>query len=147
MNSNVCTVCGLVFDNEVVVMTHLKVSAMCRINLLLRGTFLNDEQHRETLAIIASARRKQYKSGLSGAKITNVCVRSFGPHRPIFDLNGNLVEPSKRRHPLGSNRPIFLPSHVLDEDLEVETGCPVSHYTACTTACCLCKGRSGCGDG
>ena len=91
-----CTVCGLFFDNEAVVSEHVHGHAICRLNMLLRGPHVHGDAHKEALSRRAAIRRKNKHSGIPQGKITNLCVRSFGPHKIIIGTDGERVFPSKR---------------------------------------------------
>ena len=135
-----CTVCGLLFDDEALVAEHVGKSKVCRLNLLLRGPHLDEAAHAATLARRSEFRRRNKRGGLSQGKVTNLCVRTFGPHQLIVDANGERLLTSKRGHPLGDNKPLYLPSGLLRPDLDAVVGCEATRYRPCSAACLMCKG-------
>ena len=110
------------------------------IELLLYG-----KDHTDALAARAGVRQKNGKAGVSKVKVTNLCVRSFGPHQPIMSCSGELVVPSRKGHPLGRGQ-LHWPSGLLALDPYVPVGCVASRYSPCTDACVLCGGNSVVGD-
>ena len=125
------------------VRSHVWHSEVCRLNLLWRGPFLHGDAHTAALAERATVTRKNCKAGIGSEKITRLCVRTFGPHQPILDGNGEFVVPSTRGHPLGPNRALHWPSNLTEVDNYVEVGCPAARYESCSLSCGLCGGSSG----
>ena len=136
-----CTVCGLLFDDSAAVADHLRSSQMCRLNLLLRGPFLSDEELAANLASRARWRQQNIKGGQVAGKRKNLCVRTFGPHQVVMNAGGEIVELSDTGHPLGGRgTPMYLPSGLLMPDPDSIAGCPASRYAPCTGKCVLCEG-------
>ena len=135
-----CTVCGLLLDDEALVAEHVGKSKVCRLNLLRRGPHLDEGAHAAALARRSEFRRRNLKGSVSQGKVTNLCVCTFGPHQLIVDENGERLLPSKKGHPLGPNRPLYLPSGLLCPYLDAVNGCQASRYRSCTEACLMCKG-------
>ena len=82
------------------------------------------------------------KAGKTTMKKAGCCVRTFGPHRVILNEAGHVVQPSKRGHPLGNGRPLFLPYNLLEHVPVVDVRCEAARYRACTAKCGLCGGMS-----
>ena len=108
-------------------------SELCRLNLLLHRSGLDEAQ---------KTRNENHKAGYSKHKSQRLCVPTFGPHLPVVDRHGEEVVPSKQGHPLGPNRALHLPAHLLEiDDFDFHEGrCPAIRFTVCTVRCCLCKG-------
>ena len=64
----------------------------------------------------------------------------FGPHREVIDHDGSIVQSSRKGHPLGNNRKLHLPPHVLEHVEWIDLPCQASRYTVSTVACVLCGG-------
>ena len=139
INTPWCSVCGFRFETIVCASAHVQdKSPLCKLNLLLRGPFLTDEQHVDVLAAIATSRTKNIRSGVHKHKISKLCVRMFGPHRGVVDHDGTVVKASRKGHPLGNNRQLHLPPHLLVQVPRLYLPWQASRYTACTAACLLC---------
>ena len=88
----VCTVCGLWFGARSRVISHMQdKSPICRANVLLRGRWLGDDTAAELCTADAASRRGFMHQGLQKRFADKLCVRTFGPHRMIFDLSGEVV--------------------------------------------------------
>ena len=135
-----CSVCGLLFDGEALVAEHAGKSDLCRLNLFLRGAFLDESSHDAALSRRTFFRRTNLNKGVSQGKVAKLCVRTFGPHQCVFNEQGGVVVPSKKGHPLGPNRPLHLPSGLLCPYLDAVPGCQASRYRTCTDACLICRG-------
>ena len=61
----------------------------------------------------AAFRTANGKSGKGTMKKSGCCMRAFGPYRIVYDANGQVVQASKRGHPLGNGRPLFLPQQYM----------------------------------
>ena len=135
--------CGLRFGNTASVREHAgEKSELCLLNLLIRGPFLSPEQHRASLDDANTTRKENSVSGYSKHKSQRLCVRTFGPHFPVYDRHGEMVKTSKKGHPLGPSRALHLPAHLLEiDEFRVADGlCTASRYAECTERCMLCKG-------
>ena len=120
----------------------MRSSKICRLNLLLRGPFLDDAQLAASMAERALWRKQNIKSGLAVGKRKKLCVRSFGPHQVILNAGGEIVQSSLKGHPLGGRgRPMYLPSGLLRPDPVEVTGCPASRLAPCSGKCVLCFGH------
>ena len=143
IDTNHCTVCNLGFEHVAHCIAHVQKSELCSFNLLMRGTFQSREEAMSISASAAEFRRKNLHAGNHKMQISKHCVRRFGPIQQIVDTEGNTVKPSRNGHPLGPNRPLFLPSHLLvtdDGDYD-DLPCIAARYADCSTACLLCKGN------
>ena len=99
---------------------------------------MQGEAHLAALAERASVVQKNNKAGIAKEKVKHLCVRTFGPHQPILDGNGEIIQPSTRGHPLGPNRPLHLPSALTVAVPFVAVTCPAEKYVMCTSRCLLC---------
>ena len=148
-----CTVCGLVSDSINMNLHHaFEGSELCRHNLLKRGTFLEGEALEAVMGDTASCRSANFNAGFHRRKAEKTCIRAYGPHQVIWSLcNNYIIQPSKRGHPLGSDkkRKLHLPPHlcVEEDDMSILDSvfnclpCPASRYRSCTARCTLCQGR------
>ena len=84
--------------------------------------------------------KQNIKGGDHALMVSKLCVTTFGPHREIFDKDGHAVQQSKKGHPLGGSRHLYLPPHLHDEEEDIESPCEAARYAQCTVACCLCRG-------
>ena len=141
MDTVACTVCGLVFDSVAGNLAHASKSKLCCSNLIGRGVFLSGDGLKESLAAAASFRSDNKRSGKAPKKVAKLCVRSFGPFPPVFDANNNVIVPSRKGHPLGEGRPLFLPPRLLEAFIFDEIDkCPAGRLKVCTSLCLLCHG-------
>ena len=101
---------------------------------------MSDEQHKAVLSEAVASRTKNNRSGVHKHKISKLCIRMFGPHREVIDNDGSIVQPSRKGHPLGNNRQLHLPPHLLEHVPRIDLPCQASRYTVCTAACVLCGG-------
>ena len=145
VNSEACSVCGLVFSNIANSREHVGVggSKICLHNLVLRGVFMKDGEVIAVNADIASARRTNFSNGWSKCKVKNRCVRFSGPHLLAYGIDGNVIEPSKKGSPIGPAR-LHLPHQLIIYDADnsynnVES-CPAARFSQCTGRCTLCRG-------
>ena len=143
-----CTVCGLRSASVNMNLHHAyEGSEICRHNLLKRGPFLEGEALVAVMASTALCRSESFKAGNQRRKADKSCIRSFGPHQQIWTVcDSHVIVPSKRGHPLGSDkkRKLHLPPHLWDEidnSLLDCLPCHASLYSPCTDKCVLCRGR------
>ena len=71
---------------------------------------------------------KNIKGGDHALNVSKLCVRVFGPHREIFDKDGNMVRQSKKGHPLGGSRHLYLPPHLYDVEDDIGSQCEAAKY-------------------
>ena len=141
IDSPLCTICLVLFPTMGHSKRHVIVnSEICRYNLMLRGAFLNDVE----VAVLRKTGYVQKREDKYSSKYKQVCCRVFGPSRPVYSLEGSLVQPY-RANPLGDiKQPQRLPSHLflVEEPPSPSVGCAASLYKACTGKCLLCRGGS-----
>ena len=142
-DSCTCSICGLTFESVVVNRRHSRESLLCKLNLLRHGPVIEGLDLLLSLDEDASFKSANGKAGKTTMKTSGCCVRAFGPHRIIYDADGHIVQASKRGHPLGNGRPLFLPPHLLEHVEVLELPCPAARYSACTDWCGLCGGSYG----
>ena len=93
-------------------MAHLfDKSALCRLNLLLRGVFLSQEDADAYAVVDAETRRSNVKSGRHKHFVERRCTRIFGPFLTVIDLNGEPIC-SRDGHPLGTGRRWYRPAQL-----------------------------------
>ena len=109
-----CTVCGLLFESVAVNRRHSRESSLCLHNLLRRGPFIDDATLALSLDEDALFKTSHGKSGQVTMKRSKCCVRTFGPHRIVVNMEGADIAPSKKGHPLGNGRPLFLPRQLCE---------------------------------
>ena len=107
-----CAICGLTFEAVVFNRRHSRDSPLCKANLLRHGPVIDGMDLEMSLDMDAALRTANGKSGKATMKKSGCCMRAFGPYRIIYDANGQVVQASKRGHPLGNGRPFFLPPHL-----------------------------------
>ena len=139
IDSNVCTVCMLVFSSILAVKRHvMEKSPICKLNLLRRGEFLTETEVHSCNSSAVEVRRVKKASGKHSSIL---CCRSFGPLLSVFKDDDSQVQPY-RGNPLGKRGPLRLPPHLLlvDEIVETTGRCPASLRKDCIERCLLCSG-------
>ena len=143
VGSSTCAVGGLLFSGISSSREHLSKSAVCRKNILSRGAFLLDAEIRAINIDNADSKQSNCSKGLPKFKGA-MCVRTFGPHKIVYDLDDRPLEPY-RGNPLGKTNGgrLFLPIQLLevvDSALMVPAdACPASFRAPCTDFCLLCR--------
>ena len=135
-----CTICGLTFESIHLCYIHAAKSSVCKNNLLLRGPYLSGQELKDSMIARSEFTLKNRKAGNVNDKISSVCVRAFGPHLPIFGVDGFEIVASEKGHPLGKGS-LHLPPQLLDAVKELDLPCEASRYTVCDSRCLLCKGH------
>ena len=98
---------------------------------------LDDEALVLSLDEDATVKTTNGKGGKRTMIKAGCCVRTFGPYRIIYNEAGHIVKVSKKGHPLGDHRPLFLPYQLLEHVPVVDVKCEIARYKACAenTAC------------
>ena len=106
-----CTVCGLLFYDRAMVMTHVFRSEVCKRNLIARGPFLTEAAMVECAAEDARVRRCNRAAGRDQHYAARQCTRIFGPFLPVRDAQGDVIV-SPDGHPLGPGRRWHRPAQL-----------------------------------
>ena len=99
-----CAICGLHFGKVVFNRRHARESHLCKLNLLRHGPVLDDEALALSLDEDATVKTTNGKAGKTTMIKAGCCVRTFGPHRIIYDEAGRIVKASKKGHPFGGSQ-------------------------------------------
>ena len=98
-----CTGCGTLMHNRAAVLVQVYRSTVCRLNLLLRGSFLSREAAAEFAFSVARLRRDNKAAGRDQHFAERQCTRVFGPFLPVINFHGEVMI-SPDGHPLGPGR-------------------------------------------
>ena len=129
---------SLLFDSVAVCRKHSRESPICNYNLLPRGPFVSEVDLVASLEEEQATKAANYKAARAPLKTNKVCIRTFGPLLQIYGEDGVRIQPSKKGHPLGNGRALFLPRHLCEVSEPFRGSCIAARYKPCTVQCRLC---------
>ena len=84
------------FGSRTRVLSHMQdKNPICRANALLREAFLSSDEVSGLCTTDAASRLDNLHQSLQKHHASRLCVRTFGPHRVTFSLEGEIVESDK----------------------------------------------------
>ena len=141
MGRTSCDVCGLQYGTISALVNHIGNSKLCKLNLLLRGPYLDKTETELVLQTVrderSDARRLMYPVNSS----KQVPYRQFGPFLPVMGLDSVYIR-TTNGHPLGGKRWKRLPRYPPAAHEDSSCACSASLFKQCDYRCILCRHSS-----